>query len=262
MLARSIIFLISFLLSSIALADNTPGKSNDIAPFISDQSLAGYKLVWHDEFDGDKLNTAEWDYRTDSKMWSTQKPENVSLKDGKLILAVKKEKAGDKQYTGAGIISKKTFKFGYYEAKLKVPPGAGWHTSFWMMAHDASGGTNPKASAQELDVIENDSVDPTGYGVNVHRWNPQPHKAMGGKHIKTPDLSADFHIFGCEFTPASIKYYFDGKLVQSVTSLKEPHGNQSIWLTTIASHLGKTKAVDDTKLPATAEFEYVRFFSK
>lgn len=32
----------------------------------------GYKLVWSDEFNGDALDTNQWDYRTDSKMWSTQ----------------------------------------------------------------------------------------------------------------------------------------------------------------------------------------------
>ena len=72
--------------------------------------------------------------------------------------------------------------------------------------------------------------------------------------MKTPDLSADFHVFGCEFTPETVKYYFEGKLVQTVDATKFPHGDQSIWLTSIASHLGGTKAVDDAKLPAMAEY--------
>lgn len=249
-------------LSSAAFAAE-PASSADIKPAVTDGSLpAGYKLAWHDEFDGDKVNTTEWDHRTDSKHWSTQKPQNVTQKDGKLFLNVKKEKAGDKEYTGAGLISKKTFKYGYYECRFKVPPGAGWHTSFWMMKHDGSGGTNPKATAQELDVIENDSINPKSYGVNTHLWNPQPHKTFGHKNIKTPDLSADFHVFACEFTPQTCKYYFDGKLVQTVDATKFPHSDQHIWLTTIASQLGNTKAVDETKLPAAAEYDYVRFFSK
>ena len=115
---------------------------------------------------------------------------------------------------------------------------------------------------QELDVCENDSIKLTSYGVNGHRWNPPPHVSMGGKSVKTPDLSADFHVFGCEFTPETVKYFFDDKLVQTVVATNFTHGDQNIWLTTIASQLGGTKAVDDTKLPAAAQYDYVRFYEK
>lgn len=223
---------------------------------------AGYKLAWSDEFDGSTVDVAKWNYRTDSKHWSTQKPGNVSVADGTLKLAVKKEKAGDKEYTGAGVISKQAFQYGYYEAKFKVPPGAGWHTSFWMMKHNGKGGTDPAATILELDVCENDSVGLTGYGVNTHLWNPKPHKTFGGKHVKTPDLSKDFHVWACEFTPEAVKYFFDGKVVQTVDAKKFPHGELHIWLTTIASHLGKTEKVDDSKLPAAAVYDYVRFYEK
>lgn len=175
---------------------------------------------------------------------------------------LKKEDVGDKHYTGAGVISKKTFPYGYYEARLKTPPGAGWHSSFWLMTHDGSGGTNPKATKQELDIIENDSISPLGYGVNTHKWNPDPHQSFGSKHVKTPDLSADFHTYGCEFTPTTVKYYFDGALVQTVDATKFSHSAQHIWLTSIASQLGSTKAVDDTKLPAAVRFDYVRYSEK
>ena len=222
----------------------------------------GYQLVWSDEFNDRQLDTNKWGFRTDSKMWSTQMPANVSVHDGKLFLAVKKEDAGDKHYTGGGVISKPAFKYGYYEACFKAPPGAGWHTSFWMQKHDGKGGTEPVVASQELDVCENDSVCLHKYNVNVHRWNPQPHVSIGGKTVKTPDLSADFHVFGCEFTPESVKYFFDGKLVQTVNVAQLHHSEQNLWLTTIASNLGSTKAVDDTKLPGAAVFDYVRVYQK
>jgi hypothetical protein len=41
-----------------------------------------------------------------------------------------------------------------------------------------------------------------------------------------------------------------------------PHGEQHIWLTTVAAPLGHTKAVDDRKLPTVAEYDYVRFYEK
>jgi len=252
---KAFIATIIVALTASAYATETNSPTVQLPP-------AGYKLMWADEFNDGRLDTNKWDFRTDSKHWSTQLPANVSVRDGKLILAVKKEDAGDKHYTGAGVISKEPFKFGYYEARFKVPPGAGWHTSFWMMKHDGNGGTAPVASAQELDVCENDSVNLTHYAVNVHKWNPQPHTSTGHKTVKTSDLSADYHVFGCEFTPETVKYYFEGKLVQTVAVTNFAQSDQHVWLTAIASHLGNTKAVDDTKLPATAEYDYVRFYQK
>ncbi len=70
------------------------------------------------------------------------------------------------------------------------------------------------------------------------------------------------HVWGCEFTPQRIDYYFDGRLVQSLDATIIPHGPQNIWLTSVAAPLGGTKAVDDSQLPAVAEFDYVRYFTK
>jgi beta-glucanase (GH16 family) len=246
----------TLVLAFVCISCLAQGDSSVVAP------LPGYRLAWSDEFNSDTLDTNKWVYRTDSKMWSTQLPANVSVRDGKLILAVKKQDAGDKHYTGAGVISKEPFKFGYYEARFKVPPGAGWHTSFWMMKHNGQGGTGPTASAQELDVCENDSIHQERYSVNVHRWNPVPHVQMGTKNVATPNLSADFHVWGCEFAPESVKYFFDGRLVQTVAITNFVPREQHIWLTTIASNLGHTKAVDDSQLPAAAEYDYVHFYEK
>jgi beta-glucanase (GH16 family) len=232
------------------------------SPSIHAEPPSGYTLAWSDEFDGDKLDLTRWVHRTDSKHWSTQSAANVAVAGGRLILNLKKESLRGKDYTGAGVISRETFQHGYYEARLKVPAGAGWHTSFWMMNHDGAGGTGTTSTAQELDVCEQDSVNSHCYSVNVHRWNPEPHQAFGYKEIDTPDLSADFHIFGCEFTPEIVKYFFDGELVRTIDATQFTHGDQHVWLTSIATFLGETKAVDETKLPATAEFDWVRFYRK
>ena len=249
-------------LSLLLAAAILPALSTAAEPASSSLPVKGYRLAWSDEFDGTLLDTGKWDYRTDSKMWSTQKPENVSVSHGLLRIAVQKAESSRMHYSGGGVISKSSFLHGYYEARFKVPPGGGWHTSFWMMKHDGKGGTGPSETRQELDVCENDSVNPLSYGVNVHRWNPKPHLSIGHKTILSPDLSADFHTFGCEFTPEQVTYFLDGKVVQTIPATEFPHGEQNIWLTSIASWLGKTKAVDDARLPTTAEFDYVRFYQK
>ncbi len=218
--------------------------------------LPGYRFAWGDEFDGEKLDAAKWSYRTGPRLWSEQRAANVSVSAGKLRLTGLKEAAGDLKYTAGGVISRRLFRYAYYEASFKVPPGAGWHTSFWVLRNGGKG-DEPRV---EIDICENDSVKLGDYGINHHQWTPAPHVAMGGKHIKTPDLSAAFHVWGCEFTPTTLRHYFDGKLVHAFDATKLRHGDGNVWLTTIAAGLGGTKAVDDQRLPAFAEFEYVRVF--
>lgn len=218
---------------------------------------SGYRLAWQDEFNGSTLDEAKWQYRTDTRFWSKQLPQNVSVADGVVNLHLKKESVDAVNYTAGGVISRDLFRYGYYEAAMKVPPGGGWHTSFWMMKYNRPA---TDTVAIELDVIENDSVTPLKYGVNVHRHLPLPHVTFGNKNITTPSLSAGFHVFACEFTPEAIRYFFDGALVQTVDATLLPHDDMNIWLTSIAAPLGGTTSVDDTQLPAVAQFDYVRFY--
>jgi lysophospholipase L1-like esterase len=222
----------------------------------------GYTLAWADEFDGTALDTKRWLYRTDTRYWSTQLPANVAVRDGQLWLECKKEKSSKSDYTAGGVISRRVFRHGYYEARFKVPPTKGWHTSFWMMHHAGADATAHVGSRQEIDVCENDSITPLNYGANLHVWQPA-HKGHGHRTVRTPDESADFHVWGCEFTPDKITYYFDGRIVNTVDARLVPdHGDMSIWLTVIASPLGKTDSVDESRLPVYAVFDYVRFYSK
>ena len=238
----------------------TPPTALDLP--VSPTPPPGYTLAWADEFDGAALNRARWFHRTGERYWSTQQPENVSVHDGFLWLACKKEKTPKSDYTAGGVISKNVFRYGYYEARLKVPPTKGWHTSFWMMHHANADPAAHTGSRQEIDVVENDSSALTRYGANLHIWHPA-HRGHGHRTIRTPDESADFHVWGCEFTPEKVTYYFDGRIVNTVDAKLVPdHGDMSIWLTVIASPLGSTAAVDESRLPVYAVFDYVRYYAK
>ncbi len=212
------------------------------------------RLVFADNFDSTALNTRVWKYRTDTRFWSTQMPRNVEVKNGKLYLNVKKETVGTSSYTGGGIITIKGYKYGYYESRFKIPKGKGWHTSFWMMNNTA--GTT---TYQEIDVCENDSKNQFGYTTNLHNYVPT-HSNSGAKSVVTPNLSDTFHVWGCDFSPTVIKFYFEGKLVRTLDATKQKHGDANIWLTTIAAPLGGTDKVDDTLVPSAAIYDYVKYY--
>lgn len=256
LLSAALLFWLPAEIQAQQAATNSPATVGSAAP------LPGYKLAWQDEFDGSALDTAKWTCRKDSKNLSTQKPENVVVKDGLLRLTLKKEAAGGKNYTGAGIISVPTFKHGYYEARIKMPAGVGWHNSFWLMKHDGSGTTDSQDASQGIDVAQNDSIDHLSYTVAVNKYNPLPTEALGYQRLPSPDLTADFHVFGCEFTPAAAKFFLDGKLVQTVDVARIPQSDMNVWFSSIASHLGGTPKVDDSALPQEAQCDYVRVYQK
>jgi beta-glucanase (GH16 family) len=178
---------LSLICLPLAVAD-TPDAS--ITPF--GNVVQNYTLTWSDEFNGTALDTDKWLYRTDSKMWSTQLPANISIADGHLVIALKKEMVNKKKYTGGGVISKQTFEYGYYEARFKVPPGSGWHTSFWTAFYPPAGNTKKPVHTQEIDICEQDSVRTTTYSAGVLAWD-QRGKGYGRKYVKTPDLAKDLN---------------------------------------------------------------------
>lgn len=224
---------------------------------------AGYQLVWSDEFNGTTLDLNKWHYRTGEKLESAQKPENVSVSDGLLRIALKKEKSGKAHYTAGGVISRQSFKYGYYEARFRCPKGAGWHTSFWTSA----------GKAQEIDICEQDSANNRSYSAGVIDWSGKSGKKLfgfGRKHFRSPreavpDFAADFHVWGCEFTPSSVTFYLDGKVTHHTDATKFPHGDHNVWLTCLGALWGdpvKPKHIDDSKLPAYADFDWVRIYTK
>jgi beta-glucanase (GH16 family) len=257
------------------------GKSA-LAPPPKSAVPPGYALAWSDEFDGSSLDMSKWDFRTDTKHGSTQVPQNISLRDGNLMVTVHSlattgikytagvaeyvsdpahpEPPAGIKYTGGGVISKDAYGYGYYESRMRVMAGKGWHSSFWMMKHDGSGSTATSPAELELDVIENDSIDLLSYGVTTHKWKGG-HESYGHKRVATLPLS-DYHVYGCEYTPATVKYFFDGELVQSVDIASLPQGNVNIWLTSIDSGVENTDAVDDTRLPGHVDYDYVRFYRR
>ena len=243
----------------------------------------GYELTWSDEFDADSLDRSKWDFRTDTKHWSTQLPRNIAFSDSNLLITLNKiahdgtdlnttaavlsksfygyvPEGGEGQYTGGGVISKDAFGYGYFETRMRIMAGKGWHSSFWLMSHDGSGGTGTAAADLELDIVENDSIDPLSYGVTTHKWKGG-HGSYGQKRVATLPLF-DYHVYGCEYTPAVVKYFFDGELVQTVDISSLPQGKVNIWLTSIGSSLGDIESVDDSRLPGHVDFDYVRFYRK
>lgn len=227
---------------------------------------AGYELVFEDEFNGDKIDTEKWGFRTETKLLSKQQVENISVKGGNLEIALRKEKVGDAEYTGGGVYGKQVFAYGYYEARFKTPPAEGWHTAFWAM-DGTFPGQPPRRALLELDFCEQDGGDPHFYSFGIinqslyfKRKNRQSWNAGRWVIEDAPDTSAGFHVWSCEFTPEVIRFYFDGKLTKELSSAGFPHDDMRVAFSSIASTLKGDLFVDESKLPNTVYCDYIRVY--
>lgn len=236
--------------------DIDPTSDPNVQPYAG-TPISGYRLAWSDEFNGTAVDTNKWNFRTGVRLWSYQQPQNNAESNGLYYILLKKETVGTSSYTAGGIITTKLFRYGYYETRMQVPPGRGWHTSFWMMKNIL---TSNDTAQVELDALENDSIKLTNYGINNWRHLPLPNISFGGKTVTTPSLNADFHVIGCEYTANTVKYFFDGVLEQTVSTSSFVPADVNIWLTAVAANFNGTTNVDDSQLPATAQYDYARFF--
>ena len=228
---------------------------------------ADYKLVFSDEFGGDQVDPKKWNYRLVDKMLSALEQDNVSVKNGNLQIALRKESVAGKNYTAGGIISKQTFIYGYYEARFKTPPAEGWHTAFWSMRHNDPDKKSKLPALLELDFCEQDGGDPNFYSfgvINQSRYHQRKNRQSwnAGRWVveDAPDTSADFHEWGCEFTPETTRFYFDRKLTKELSSSGFPHDEMSVWMSVIASTLKGDRWVDESKLPSVVVCDYIRVY--
>lgn len=225
----------------------------------------GYTLVFADEFNGHKLNVAFWNYREDRKLLSAQLPQNVSEGDGVLTIALRKQTYDGFPYTGGGIVSKRNFRYGYFEVRARTTACAGWHSAFWAMAADPRNTYNA-ARRTEIDQFEIDGGDPRHVSQGVIAWQPasktdaSEYKGIdiGRKSSALAfDTSAGWHTYGFSWDEQAVRFFIDGRQTDEAIypAQDNVHDALNLWLSAIA-----TRSVDDSCLPATVQFDYVRYY--
>jgi beta-glucanase (GH16 family) len=107
-------------------------------------------------------------------------------------------------------------KYGYYEVRMKVPPGRGMWPAFWLNPED-------QRWPPEIDVVEivNNGRDTTRNSFhNVLPGNrkekvtaTQTKLDKWGSFRPGIDYANDFHRFAVEWTPDVVRHFVDGALV-------------------------------------------------
>ena len=166
-----------------------------------------YQLVWSDEFDGSALNTDVWNIEVNGngggnqeKQYYTDRPENLRVEEGNLVIEARKEEYNNRKYTSARINSrnKKYFKYGKIEARIRFPKGGGTWPAFWMMGNDYPQSNWPKCG--EIDIIEHVGNQPRMASFAVHTPNKNGSRGNNWSVRSYMDgLEENYHIYGIEW---------------------------------------------------------------
>lgn len=187
-----------------------------------------WRLVFEDTFDGDALDPAKWVrcYWWDNngctnlgnKELQWYLPTNVSVADGALQLRAKPativRETATYHYssgmvtTGPGVYEqteppKFEFQYGYAEIRARLPSGQGIWPAFWLLPTRHVG-------VPEIDVMEVLGQEPDKLHAALHYYDNLGRRRSRGHSIDTPDLSEDWHVYGVEWSPERIVWYFDG----------------------------------------------------
>src|SRR5512138_2435528 len=114
-----------------------------------------WKLVWHDEFDGDKLDESKWNRLGDSKRRDGYWIKEDAYLSGKGTLVLRTKKDGERFTCGAvNTQGKFEHAFGYYVARCKMPRQPGHWPAFWMMCDGVNKVGNDGRDGTEIDIVE------------------------------------------------------------------------------------------------------------
>jgi beta-glucanase (GH16 family) len=223
---------------------------------------ANWKVVWSDEFNGTSLDQTVWGHETgycrnQELQYYTINPQNVFMQNGNLVIQTLIESMGGYAYTSASLLTrgKKSWTYGRFEIRAKLPYGAGIWPAFW-----SCGTVDGWPVNGEIDIFElwgggsgdRSIMSTLHYGAN-NTGQSVYYNLSSGKFADA------YHTFACEWDSTQIKFYCDTILESNkailintpdmVRAFTQPH---YFWLNT---------AVSDP-IAATQQFiiDYARFY--
>ncbi|MEL6673723.1 MAG: family 16 glycosylhydrolase [Bacteroidota bacterium] len=188
------------------------------------------KLIWSDEFDGNSLDTTNWNYNIgtgcpDLCGWGnaelqyyTSSTDNVSVANGLLTITAKPDTIGGMMYTSARITTKnkRDFRYGRFEASIRLPETQGMWPAFWLLPTDNRYGEWPRSG--EIDVMEMLGHKPYEVHGTVHTGLPWTFKQNTYSLGNQESFANAFHEFAVEWDPDTMRWFVDGILYHSVSS--------------------------------------------
>lgn len=244
----------------------------------------GYTLVWQEEFNADRLNGGKpalpdmkrWWYEAAEPGWVNNELQTyvdggfrgtdtvAAIYDGTLKIIARKS---GNAILSARINTNESWTYGYFEARLRVPGGKGTWPAFWMMPRDFK----QWPLDGEIDIMEYVGYRPNVVQSSIHTQaynHVQRTEKTATKAIQNAET--EFHIYAVEWTADYIKGFVDGE--EYFRFDNDEAGNKHTWPFNVPFYLklnlawggdwGGSQGVDESKLPAVYEIDYVRVYQR
>jgi hypothetical protein len=178
-------------------------------------------LVWSDEFDVDgPPNAANWDYNigrgnngwgNGESQYYTDRPENVRVENGNLIITASREAFSGAEFTSARIVTENLFEFTYgrIDISAKLPIGGGTWPALWMLGEDYA--TNTWPGCGEIDIMEHVGNQQNTIFSSLHFPGNSGGDAVT-QNIVENNVSTEFHEYSAIWSPETIRFFVDGIL--------------------------------------------------
>ena len=277
--------------SSLGMVASLP-RTEAVASWAGSYVPEGYALVFNDEFSGSSLDRRKWftRYIYDSERLDRLNDENQRYADndnhrvagGVLQLVAKRlklSKPSGINYESGLIRSDWTGRYGFYEARVKMPSGLGAWAAFWVNSDVSE--TGRLGHPPEIDFFEfvnngkDDKVNkihsaatrtPTGTARFLYQ-----NERFIEKHqdYRAPfNFDQGFHTIGTEWTPEAITLYVDGLKIYSRTfewkyQDGELAGPAHVLLNlAIGGQWAGRYGIDDAAFPQALVIDWVRVYQK
>ncbi len=240
----------------------------DEAAVVAVKDSSGFELVWADEFNGNAVDTTNWNFETGGEGWGNHEQEyyqsaNASTENGNLIITGRREAAGKNNFTSSRMTTKgkHEFLYGKMEARIKIPVGQGIWPAFWMLGANIDSLDWPACG--EIDIMEHINKDSLLYG--TPHWDNNGHVQKGDTLKYTP---SDYHVYGVEWDENRLQWFLDGNkfhelnISDSSASTEEFHRPFFLLLNMALGGDWPGQVIDETKLPAKMYIDYVRVYRK
>ncbi len=242
-----------------------------------------WKLVWSDDFDGQKLNYSKWGVEVNAfgggnneLQLYTDRSENVRVENGNLVIEARHDKPNVtgtmREYSSGRVRTKHRgdWKYCRVEVRAKLPQGKGIWPAIWMLPTDEKYGG--WAASGEIDIMEMVGHEPNKVLGTLHYGGKWPKNTHSGTSFElgTGSFSDSFHTFATEWEKGEIRWYVDGKLYQtqnkwhSDTAAFPAPFDQRFHLLLNVSVGGKLVGSPDAKttFPQQMLIDYVRVYQK
>jgi beta-glucanase (GH16 family) len=187
--------------------------------YTTPENYTGYDKAWQDEFNGTALDLTSWGFDVGGGGWgnnelqyyTNNRPENIFLSNGNLVIQAKKEAFSGKEYTSSRILTKgkKEFTFGRIDIRAKLPVAKGLWPALWMLGKKIDQTNWPACG--EIDIMELVGKDANKVYGTLHWAGTNGARQLFGTNYTLPSgtFADKFHVFSLVWEADKLEIFMD-----------------------------------------------------